>query len=228
MTAHLLSLLHTTAADYDNLWILGDLVEYWLGDDAYDGSLDEVFGALEALSKRGTQIRVMYGNRDFLLGEGFAERTGSEVITEDCVVVQDAGRSFALLHGDTLCTDDIGYQQLRAMLRNPAFIADFLSKSVPERVQQAMALREKSRTETAGKSDEIMDVNQVAVQNALKAAGVDLMIHGHTHRPAVHQPTTAVDGTRIVLGDWDETGAMIASLTDDGELKLFHWPGESD
>lgn len=227
VTAHLLSLLENLAPRYDNLWILGDFVEYWLGDDAYDGSLDTVFNAMAALSKSGTRIRVLFGNRDFLLGDDFAARTGSEVISDDSVVVEDAGRKLLLLHGDTLCTDDTGYQALRQMLRNPAFITEFLSKSVPDRIQQAMALREKSRTETADKSDEIMDVNAQTVAEVMQASGADLMIHGHTHRPAIHQPPESKLGARVVLGDWNETGAKIASLADDGALELTHWPFEA-
>ena len=227
VTAHLLSLLENLAPRYDNLWILGDFVEYWLGDDAYDGSLDTVFDAMRALSKTGTRIRVLFGNRDFLLGDNFAARTGSEVISDDSVVVEDAGRKLVLLHGDTLCTDDTGYQALRKMLRNPAFIAEFLGKPVPDRVQQAMALREQSRSETADKSDEIMDVNPQTVADVMQASGADLMIHGHTHRPAIHQAPETALGVRVVLGDWNETGAKVATLSNDGELELTHWPREA-
>ena len=223
----MLSLLENLAPRYDNLWILGDFVEYWLGDDAYDGSLETVFDAMTALSKTGTRIRVLFGNRDFLLGDNFAARTGSEVISDDSVVVEDAGRKLVLLHGDTLCTDDTGYQALRKMLRNPAFIAQILGKPVPDRVQQAMALREQSRTETAVKSDEIMDVNPQTVADVMQASGADLMIHGHTHRPAIHQAPESGLSVRVVLGDWNETGAKVATLSNDGELELTHWPREA-
>ncbi|MDO6461167.1 UDP-2,3-diacylglucosamine diphosphatase [Granulosicoccaceae sp. 1_MG-2023] len=224
VTAHMLSLLDKLAPQYDSLWILGDFVEYWLGDDAYDGSLDPVLNALKSLHEiHGTRIRVMFGNRDFLLGDDFAAKTGSEVISDDKVLIEEAGRRILLMHGDTLCTEDSGYQQLRVILRNPTFIADFLRLSVPERVKKAVALREQSQAETADKSSEIMDVSPATVAATVKEAGADLLIHGHTHRPALHQAPDS-GYTRIVLGDWHPEGAMIATLEDDGTAALRHWP----
>ena len=193
------------------LFILGDLFEYWLGDDAIDPAMQPTIDALHAVSQSGTAVYLMHGNRDFLLGEQFAKQIGATLLREDETVFHMNNHAVTLLHGDTLCTDDHGYQQLRAMLRAPAWQADFLGKTVPERIEMAAQLREKSREAVADKSLEIMDVNALAVNAAFEQHGAPLMIHGHTHRPYDH----AGDQRRLVLGDWHDDHAMVARF--DGE-----------
>ncbi|MCW9012841.1 MAG: UDP-2,3-diacylglucosamine diphosphatase [Gammaproteobacteria bacterium] len=191
------------------LYILGDLVEYWLGDDDQAAGLDDAFGKLKETSDKGINIYLMHGNRDFLMGERLANKCGCTLIHEPYIA--DLNKTPALLlHGDTLCTDDTGYQQLRQMLRNPAWQKDFLAKPLTEREQMAQALREQSKQETQSKSAEIMDVNADAVAAAFKDHGISLIIHGHTHRPDIHY--YKIDNrqlTRIVLGDWYKSGNVL-------------------
>lgn len=197
------------AAQAESLYILGDLVEYWLGDDDNAAGLNEVFSAMKQQADKGLKIYLMHGNRDFLMGEELAKRCGCTLIHEPCVVDFD-NTPVLLMHGDILCTDDLRYQELRLMLRNPAWQQDFLSKPLAEREQMALALRKQSQEETQLKASDIMDVNATAVEKAFADNGVSLMIHGHTHRPAVHEfeiNNTAVK--RIVLGDWYDQGSVL-------------------
>jgi UDP-2,3-diacylglucosamine hydrolase len=224
LTASAHRLLQQLAPRFENLFILGDLVEYWLGDDADDGSQASVFNALRALSDQGVSIRMMPGNRDFLFGQAFAARIGAELIQDDEIVFEDEDHRLLLLHGDTLCTDDVPYQQLRRMLRDPHWQADFLSKPIAERIAAAAQLREKSRQETHAKSAEIMDVNADSVIAVMEQYGVYDMIHGHTHRPDTHEfQINDHQARRTVLGDWRDEGARIAVL-ENGQLSLLQWP----
>ncbi len=192
--------------DCDGLYILGDLFEAWIGDDEDDPALLGVLDELAALSARGVPLAVMHGNRDFLLGEGFAAHTGARLLP-DPSVIDLYGRPSLLMHGDTLCTDDLDYQAFRSQVRNRDWQAAFLARPLAERRAIAASLRETSKTETAGKAAEIMDVNADAVARALAEHGVDRLIHGHTHRPATHRLETAGRAAeRIVLGDWYQTG----------------------
>ncbi len=217
-------LLQHLAPDYQHLYILGDLVEYWLGDDAYDGSFNSVFDAIRALSKAKVKVFIMPGNRDFLLGPQIADHLNARLVGADEYTIEDESHSVLLLHGDTLCTEDAAYQQLRGILRNADWQKEFLSKPVSERLAEAAKLRDTSRKETLEKSSEIMDVSQDAVEAAMLRHGVRIMIHGHTHRPAEHcfqlqgQPAK-----RLVLGDWSNAGAYIATL-ENHELNLRFWP----
>ena len=187
------------------LFIIGDLFEYWLGDDAIDPAMQPTIEALHAVSQSGTAVFLMHGNRDFLLGEQVAKQIGATLIRDDVIVFTMNDQAVTLLHGDTLCTDDHGYQQLRTMLRAPAWQQEFLAKTVPERIAMAAQLREKSREAVADKSMEIMDVNAHAVSTAFEQHGSPLMIHGHTHRPQDHQGAQR----RMVLGDWHDDHAMV-------------------
>jgi len=204
--------------DTDGLYILGDLFEAWLGDDLLPPEYEAVLDALRAASARAP-IYVMHGNRDFLLGEAFAQRTGCTLLAEPAII-DLYGRRALLLHGDTLCTDDLPYQQMRAQLRQPAFIANFLRQSPEERIAFAQQLRARSQEETSRKQEYIMDVNGDAVAAAFRTHGVDLLIHGHTHRLGRH--TFPVDGRkveRIVLGDWDRVGSVLVAESN-GELRM--------
>ena len=204
------------------LYILGDLFEAWIGDDDDTPHYREIIAALRGTTQRGIPIHVMHGNRDFLLGAGFATETGCTLI-EDPTCIELGGESVLLLHGDTLCTDDIDYQQFRSMVRNSAWQRDFLAKPLPERRQLAAQVRETSKQRTGEKAPEIMDVNPAAVLATLRAANVRRMIHGHTHRPAVH--SLDLDGApaqRIVLGDWYEQGSVL--YCDGSECRLEKLP----
>ena len=191
------------------LYILGDLFESWIGDDDDSALAARVAVDLRALSESGVRVSFMHGNRDFLLGEEYAQRAGMRVLP-DPTVVELQGERVLLMHGDTLCTDDVAYQKFRSLVRNPEWQRAFLAKPLQERRAFAAAARAESRRQTAGKDAEIMDVNQQAVESALRAHGVRRMIHGHTHRPATHR--FELDGgtaQRIVLGDWYEQSSVI-------------------
>jgi len=211
------------------LFIIGDLFEYWLGDDGADPQLKPVYDAISAVSQSGTDVHLMHGNRDFLLGEQFAAQVGATLHRADHVQVDFGSAQFSLLHGDTLCTDDVDYQRLRTMVRDRQWQADFLGLSISERIAQAQALREKSREAVASKQVGIMDVNGDAVLAHFSQFANNTLIHGHTHRPYDHTPMNekpgssvnnpAVEQRRVVLGDWKPDHAMIARF--DGTSLLF-------
>ncbi len=164
---------------------------------------------MKQLTDNGLPLYIMQGNRDFLMAEQFSELSGATLI-EDPSIIELYGTPTLLMHGDTLCTDDIEYQKFRDMVRNPHFTADFLSKSTEERLAVAAKYREASKTETASKAMDIMDVNQQAVESTMLEHNVIQLIHGHTHRPAIHD--FSVDNKemkRIVLGDWYEHGSVL-------------------
>ena len=217
-----LKFLDDQARSARRLYILGDFVEYWLGDDDPAQGLESVFSKMKQLADDGLKIYLMHGNRDFLMGDIFAERCGCTLIGDP--VVESLNQHTALLmHGDSLCTDDVRYQQLRVMLRDPQWQQDFLAKPLAERELIARALREQSKEETQAKAADIMDVNDDAVSSAFKEHGIELMIHGHTHRPAIHM--LEVDGKaakRIVLGDWYTQGSVLEfNSPDDFKLQSF-------
>ena len=192
------------------LYILGDFFEYWIGDDDLDEPFNAIVaGLLRDLSLAGVQIRLMHGNRDFLLGERFCAATGAKLL-EDPVVETIQGERTLLVHGDTLCTDDVEYQAWRRKARDPAFQAEFLAKPLAERRRAVGQMREKSKEVVKGKPAEIMDVNDDAVRQALRRHGVCRLIHGHTHRPGRH--ALELDGRRCerwVLPDWYGRGGYI-------------------
>lgn len=202
------------ALSAERLYILGDLFEAWIGDDDDDARLAPIVTALARLTRNGVPCAVMHGNRDFLLGGGFCAATGCTLLG-DYARVDMFGRPLLLTHGDLLCTDDTRYLTLRAQLRNPTWQRDFLAKSLAERRKIAADLRQMSATEIAAKSDDIMDVNQATVERTMREHGVALLLHGHTHRPAIHD--FALDGRpaqRIVLGAWYETASIVRWTAD--------------
>jgi UDP-2,3-diacylglucosamine hydrolase len=204
-TARFLRFLAEDVPAHRELVILGDLFEFWIGDDAA-ASARPVVDALAACSARGQRLLLMHGNRDPLLGHAFAEATGGTLLA-DPIELEVAGTPTLLSHGDAWCTRDIAYQQFRATVRRPAFQREFLSKPLDERIAFARGLRMQSESEKSTKAADIMDVTPEAVAAALRAAGVRRIIHGHTHRPAAH--VVALDGTlaeRWVLPDWDLDG----------------------
>lgn len=215
---HFVAFLKKQAAGAEALYILGDLFEVWLGDDAIQAEHRPVLDALKGLSESGTPIYVMHGNRDFLLGDGFETATGCKLIDDPCVI-DLYGQPTLLMHGDILCTDDVEYQQFRNMLHNDEWQQQFLGNSVEHRVEIARQYRSASSARNQQKSMAIMDVNQDAVLKAMQEHGVSRMIHGHTHRPAVHE--LEIDGQaaqRIVLGDWFEQSSQLICAADGCKL----------
>jgi len=204
-----LRFMRSDAAHASALYILGDLFEGWIGDDDTDPSLAPIIAALAELKRTGVPCYFMHGNRDFLIGKRFAAATGCELLNE-WHVIEIEGRRVLLTHGDLLCTDDTSYQALRTTVRDAAWQHDFLAKSLEERRAIVADLRERSKTETAAKPTDIMDVNRTAIEAALRAHDVNILLHGHTHRPAVHELVVAgAPATRIVLGDWYQRGSVL-------------------
>ena len=198
----LLKFLYHEAGKADALYILGDLFEYWLGDDVNSHCATQVADALSSLAERGVSCYFIHGNRDFLLGETYARRNGITLLPEE-QVVDLYGEQVLLLHGDSLCTDDIPYQEFRSMVRNPDWQDDFMSKSPRDRMKLAMEARDASARHKSAVGMEIMDVNHSEVINAFERHPVHRMIHGHTHRPAIHDlEINGRPAQRIVLGDW--------------------------
>lgn len=185
------------------LYVLGDLFDFWVGDDTLEEPMHrEVCDALRFVADAGVALYFMAGNRDFLVGSGFASASGATLI-EDPTVVDLHGTPTLLMHGDTLCTDDNAYMAFRAQVRNPKVQAQFLSLPVAMRWQQVGATRDASEREKQVKSMDIMDVAPDAVANVFRTHGYPRLIHGHTHRPAVHEHV--VDGHRCerwVIADW--------------------------
>ena len=201
--------LEAEAANAEALYILGDLFEAWIGDDDPDEHNRGVQDAMRSLTDAGVSGYFMHGNRDFLIGEDFAERTGFTLL-EDPVVHDLYGTPVLLSHGDAYCTDDVEYQAFRRQSRDPAWQRHVLAMSIEERRALAGRAREESRAAMVDKAEDIMDVNAEAVAAGMRDAGVTTLVHGHTHRPAVHDFT--LDGRpakRIVLGDWYEQGTVL-------------------
>lgn len=208
------------ASKADALYILGDFLEVWWGDDDPATAYTEVFNSLTNLSENhATEVYLMHGNRDFMIGDSLARRCHFEII-EDPHKIKIQGQDALLMHGDTLCTDDIEYQKFRQMVRNQEWQQQFLRKSLEERYQIAKAIREESQQSTKDKDEYIMDVNQGETDRVFLDNHVDLIIHGHTHRPAIHRETNNNrETTRIVLGDWHDTGSYLR-INDSSDFKL--------
>ncbi len=209
ITSQFLDFLRTDAARAEALYILGDLFESWVGDDAADAAQTAVIDGLRALTAGGVPCFAMHGNRDFLLGERFCALAGAELLSDPQLLTLYGARVL-LMHGDALCTDDRAYQRLRATVRHPHWQRQFLALSIAERRALAGAARAGSRAHAAAIEYAIADVNPDSVEAVLRTAGIDLLLHGHTHRPAVHRLNLdGRDCTRIVLGDWYSQGSVL-------------------
>jgi len=220
--AQFLEFLRAEAARAEALYILGDLFESWVGDDDRSPAAVRVCAALRTLTSGGVPCFVMHGNRDFLLGPGFEARSGCHLLP-DPVVAQLGAEPVLLTHGDALCTDDHSYQELRSIVRQGVWQQRFLALPLERREALAGEVRAGSRRHTARTVPTIMDVNDTAVAGAFRACRVRRMIHGHTHRPGVHD--TRIDGTaaqRIVLGAWYEQGSYLSC--EGGEYRLRELP----
>lgn len=209
------------AADGRALYLLGDIFEAYIGDDDDAPLVGAVAASLRRLADAGVELACMHGNRDFLLGPDFARRCGARLLG-DVERVELLGRPLALLHGDTLCTDDVQYQAVRRQLRDPAWAAQFLAQPIAARRAFAARARAESAAHTAMAAAEIMDVNAGAVSALLVETGADWIIHGHTHRPAVHPLPGG--RRRIVLGDWPRAPSWLRIDAAGAEL---HFEGRS-
>lgn len=219
ITAALRRVLEQAAARHAAVYILGDLFEAWVGDDDDAALAEEVRTALRALTGAGVATYFMAGNRDFLVGEGFAGATGVTLLS-DPTVHELGGEPTLLMHGDTLCTADTEYQALREQVRDPAWQQAFLAQPLAERRAFAEQARAESAAATAGKDEGIMDVTPAEVQRVMAEHGVRRLIHGHTHRPASHQlEVEGAPARRIVLGAWHERGWSL--VVDDGGAEVL-------
>ena len=221
VTAAAQEFLATKGQECEKLFLLGDIFELWLGDDDTSELSLAIAAALRKLASDGVQIFMMRGNRDFLLGDVYANQCGAELLGDTYRLETNLG-PIQLLHGDTLCTDDHDYQEFRILTRGTSWQANFLNQSLEARRAFAETARAKSREATAKKSDLIMDVNNDAVLKIFKDSGSDLIIHGHTHRPAKHTNILGPGaGTRVVLGDWDRKGWYAEIKNNDLTLSSF-------
>ncbi|PPK50139.1 UDP-2,3-diacylglucosamine diphosphatase [Marinobacter persicus] len=204
ITDAFLRFLDQKTSGIERLYILGDFFEAWIGDDEQTPLQETIAGALKAVSDRGVEIFLMHGNRDFLIGEEFCERAGATLL-DDPTVVDLYGTPTLLMHGDSLCTADEEYQKFRANMRNPQMQKMMLARPLEDRQKMARQLRDMSMAKNQGKAEDIMDVTPEEVVREMETHGVQQMIHGHTHRPAIHDlQANGQPATRIVLGDWDE------------------------
>ena len=217
----LLEFLRQEARQARALYILGDLFEAWLGDDDPDPAVREVIAALREVTAAGVPCYFMHGNRDFMVGERFARETGCQLL-EDGTIVGVHGERVMLMHGDVLCTADTSYQRLRRILRNPLTLFVLRHLGLDARRKLGRKLRAGSQMHVGSTAPSIMDVTPDEVVNALRRGGVRTMVHGHTHRPAIH--SLQVDGhpaRRIVLGDWYTQGSVLEWRDDGVELRTL-------
>lgn len=192
------------------LYILGDLFEFWVGDDAVEvvGQTD-VFYALKQLTDEGVPVYFMHGNRDFLVGDEFANRTGCQILP-DPSQISLGDLDVLLMHGDSMCTDDKAHQQFRSLVNDPDWKREFLSYPIDERIELALSARSQSALHKSMTKMDIMDVNTNAVTREISQRNVDYLIHGHTHRPGIHKlDINGKQVTRIVLGDWYEQSSVL-------------------
>ncbi|MDH4383738.1 MAG: UDP-2,3-diacylglucosamine diphosphatase [Gammaproteobacteria bacterium] len=217
--SHFQHVLTQASALGAEVYILGDLVEFWPGDDDDAPFHREIVAALARFSAAGGALKVALGNRDFLLGERFSQDTGAGLL-EDYTVIELAGEKVLIGHGDLLCTRDLKYQAFRGFVRNPSNQQQFLAAPLAERRRIAAQTREGTQASMTEKDDQIMDVEETEVRRVMAANGASVLIHGHTHRPGVHSLETE-SGTlrRYVLGDWYEEGIVL--WVHEGEYQLL-------
>ena len=202
----------------DELYILGDFFELWLGDDDHS-VLNR--GVIEALSSLPCDVFIMHGNRDFLIGEAFCDAAGAKMLPDPHPIIL-GNQPALLMHGDSLCTRDEEYMKARNLLRSAAFQRDFLSKQMPERKILAEQIRGKSQKVSREKAEEIMDVTPEEVIKVMDQAKASVLVHGHTHRPAVHEVDLHFGaGTRYVLGDWHTSMQFLKATDSDLQLVKY-------
>ncbi|XHA18145.1 UDP-2,3-diacylglucosamine diphosphatase [Citrobacter farmeri] len=221
ITAGFLRFLAGEARQADALYILGDLFEAWIGDDDPNPLHHEMAAAIKAVVESGVPCFFIHGNRDFLIGKRFARESGMTLLPQENVL-DLYGRRVLIMHGDTLCTDDAGYQAFRAKVHQPWLQTLFLALPLFIRKRVAARMRAGSKAANSSKSLEIMDVNKHAVVAEMEKYRVQWLIHGHTHRPDVHALTVNGEPAfRVVLGAWHREGSMVKVTPDDVELIAF-------
>jgi len=226
ITRTLVDFLRGRARQSDSLYILGDLFEVWIGDDEPNALADLVATELSELTGKGIEVFLIHGNRDFLMGQGFAARCGASLIDEP-ILIQTKSQQIALLHGDILCTKDVEYMKFREMVRNQQWQQRFLAMPIAQRRQFAEQARAQSQQVTSNNAAEIMDVTPAAVSKMLSELDVTTLIHGHTHRPAIHEIklNQAINGSnkakRVVLGDWNSQGWYVEVSENKTRLESF-------
>ncbi|MDR3478685.1 MAG: UDP-2,3-diacylglucosamine diphosphatase [Gammaproteobacteria bacterium] len=219
ISAIFLKFLQQDAQKADALYILGDFFEVWIGDDDLSSFNVMIMDALAEATRNGLQIYIMHGNRDFLLGKSFCKRSRCQLISDE-YVISIAGVPHLLMHGDTLCTDDTAYLKFRKKSRIWFFQKLFLLKSLATRKKIAADMREKSKAYTSTAPEKIMDVTQAEVERVMTKHNVQHLIHGHTHRPAVHEfNLNGSPATRTVLAPWHEYGSLLI-CDDDGNNEV--------
>lgn len=223
VTRGFFSLLEKIRGD-DALYVLGDLFEAWVGDDNLDDYNRHVVEAFRALSDAGTRLFFTHGNRDFLLGQGFASATGGTLLP-DAQKIDVYGEAVLVMHGDQLCTRDEKYMAFRAQSRDPAWQQMMLEKPLDQRLMIATLWRMQSKANNANKPENIMDVTPEDVVRVMAEAGVQTLLHGHTHRPQVHDIEVAgKPARRLVLGDWrEDSGEAVIGIADQNGLRLEDW-----
>lgn len=222
LTQGFIHFMHTLInnQDAERLYILGDFFEIWIGDDFTSPFVEQITATLRQVADAGTDVFFMHGNRDFLVGETFCQQSHITLLPDPSIITLGE-QNILLMHGDSLCTDDVGYMNMRQLFRNPAWQVDILSKSLEERLAFARQVRNESQSDQQMKSADIMDVNQQEVDREMSEHNISLFIHGHTHRPDVHRWIHNNDErTRYVLGDWSDTTGWMIKWEDNSGLEL--------
>ena len=216
-TAGFFDFLDSAQNKYQQLYILGDFFEYWIGDDDNEPVNLSIQQKLKAATDSGLDIFFVHGNRDFLIGSEFEKNTGVKII-EDMTLIEIGNKSVMVAHGDSFCTDDVEYQEMKKEIRSDSWKNTFLAKSIDERIAFANNMRAESAKRSSNKPENIMDVNCDYVSQIISDHNIDYLIHGHTHRPKIHQAGNAL---RAVLGSWEEEGWVIEYNQEHLELKSF-------
>ncbi|GFM52802.1 UDP-2,3-diacylglucosamine hydrolase [Pseudomonas cichorii] len=226
ITRAFLDLLSGRAREATALYILGDFFEVWIGDDAMSPFQSSICQALRELSDSGTQVFLMHGNRDFMIGKAFCQAAGCTLLNDPSVVALN-GEPVLLMHGDSLCTRDEGYIKMRRYLRNPLSLWILRHLPLKTRHKLARKLRNESRVQTRMKANDIVDVTPDFIPQVMAQYGVHTLIHGHTHRPAIHKLQIGEQtAQRIVLGDWDRQGWALQVDEQGFSLSPFDFPPE--
>ena len=210
--------LNDAVNKYEELYILGDFFEYWIGDDDTQSVNKLIMQRLKAATDNGLKIYFIHGNRDFLIGSAFESKTGVKILA-DQHTFNIGEKKIMISHGDAFCVDDVEYQEMKREIRSDSWKKDFLAKSISERVDFANDLRTKSSERNSNKPENIMDVNDNYVLEVVQKEKIDILIHGHTHRPAVHKLENG--SIRAVLGSWEEEGWVADYIEENIKLTSF-------